>query len=213
MIWEQKRKRGSDMEHNELDRQELGRWMKYLYFGYGAGLILGLMSLVPLLGGICALLSELVTLAVVYILYQLGTWEAGYRRGALYMALALALQLINYCFNVLMLGQVVYAPELAVQLGLISGAMVVGSTVCSMIGMYHVYRTHGIMAPAFAAKWHGLFLCTVGCAVTVSVVTAVAAAMSLTWLAAAATLVFSLASFAFEILRLVWLREMVRQFG
>jgi hypothetical protein len=129
------------------------------------------------------------------------------------MALALALQLINYCFNVLMLGQVVFAPELAVQLGLISGAMVVGSSVGSMIGMYHVYRTHGIMAPAFAAKWHGLFLCTAGCAVTVSVVTAVAAAMSLTWLAAAATLVFSLASFAFEILRLVWLREMVRQFG
>ena len=195
------------MEQKELVRQELGRWLKHLFYVYGAGLALGLLSLVPVLEGICAVGSYVVTLLVVLVLFRLGKSEAGYRRGAVFTALAFALQLVNYAFSLMMLGQVAFTPELAVQLGLVSGAMAAGSTVLSFIGLYHVYSTHGALVPELAGKWHSLFRWTLFAGVGAAVLTAVSAALTQTWLAAATTLVYGLASFAFEILRLVLLRK------
>lgn len=199
------------MEQKVIIRHDLRRWLDYLLYVYGAGLALGILSFVPALEGFCAVASYGVTLLVVLVLFRLGRFEDGYRRGAVHTALAFALQLINYAFSLMMMGQVAFTPELAVQLGLISGAMVAGSTVLSFIGLYHTYSTHGTMAPELARAWHSLFRWTLFTGVGAAVITAVSAAMSMSWLAAGTALVYGLASFGFEIWRLVLLWQTARK--
>lgn len=193
---------------NGVGRKAMICWLRYLMYAHGAGLVLGLLSFVPVLEGMCATVSWVVTLAVVVILFRLGNWESGYRRAAVYMALGFAIQLCNYSFSLLMMGQLT-TPELAVQLGVVSGMMMTGASVFSFLALYHMYGTHGRVAPQFAADWRRLFLWTLIAGVSVSVVTAVCAALALSWLAALAALAYSLATFAFETLRLVWLRNLV----
>lgn len=198
----------------EAHRGYLRRWLQYLMYFHGAGLALGVASFVPALEGFCSLASYLVTVLVIVALFRLGRGLVRYRRAAVFMAGGLCFQLVNYCFNLLMLGQVVYIPENAVAFGLISGVLTTGATVCSFFALYHAYYTHAGLCvefdPAMSERWKGLFLWTLIAGVGATVVTAVCAVLGQTAVAAGATLIYGAATMVFEVLRILWLHRMVR---
>ena len=117
------------------------KWTKNLYNVQLALLVCGVLTAIPLLGNVFSWVSRILTLVVVYILYQLAPVSDRYRKAAIFSGIATVAGLL-----------------LVAEVGIIISIVVL---ICSLVGTYQEYTAHSDILEgidnSLARKWHSLF--------------------------------------------------------
>ena len=113
------------------------KWLKLLLYVCLASIGCSLLNLIPILSVVAGWGSTAVSVALVYVLFQLAPSNARYRKAAIFRCVVLVAGLLAE--NLL--------------------SLVI--SVCSIVAMYQEYMGHSEItasrAPALSDKWHSLF--------------------------------------------------------
>ena len=117
------------------------KWTKNLYNVQLVLLVCGVLSAFPLLGNVFNWISSILTLVIVYILYQLAPVNERYRKAAFFSGVAIIARLLTATINF--------------------SVIVLGVLICALVGTYQEYCGYSDILDGIdntlARKWHSLF--------------------------------------------------------
>ena len=117
------------------------KWTKNLFFVQLVLLICAVLSAIPMIGTVFQWISSILSLIIVYVLYQLAPVSERYKKAAIFTGISVIAGFLTKTDNFALLGLVI--------------------SICSLVGLYQEYCGHSDMLDGIdntlAKKWHSLF--------------------------------------------------------
>lgn len=117
------------------------KWIQNLFYLHCAVLVSTIITALPFLDGVMGWINRILSIAILYVLFKLAPLKERYRKAAIFMAIAVGINVITLLTDI--------------------GFLTWVGSICSLIALYQEYSAHSEMIDGIddklARSWHTLF--------------------------------------------------------